>query len=126
VNESDLKEDPIPEKNVVINPYYQGSPYVKLVMSSRKRKNINAHTDTQMPPKKRIKARKSTVFESPADSEEIATPADKIYEGLLEAKLNCMRRKGFTSEEFIHVVMQFGITAVLNLVGGKILLISNS
>ena len=62
MSESDLKEDPIPEKNVVINPYYQESPNVKLVMSSRKRKNINAHTDTQMSLKKRIKARKSTVF----------------------------------------------------------------
>jgi hypothetical protein len=129
VNESDLKEDPIPEKNVVMNPYYQGSSYVKLVMSSqKKRKTVGTHKDSDRPQKKRLRAREPVVKSSelvcvtPANSKVVDTSAAKVgqpKEGVSEGRLNHMRKNGCTQEEFIKVVQKFGLPEVMKSVAGK-------
>ena len=127
MNESE-KEDPIPEKNVVMNPYYQGSSFVKLVMSSKKRKTVGTHKDSDQPLKKRLRKREPVEKSSelgcvaPANSKVVDTSAAKVEqpkEGVLEGILDHMRKNACTQEEFIKVVEKFGLPEVMKFVAGK-------
>ena len=121
------KEEPIPEKNMVTNPFYRDPPMVKLVMSS-KRKTVDTHNDSDQPIKKRL--RKSVPVEKPSElvrmilakSKVVGKPHAKVEqpkEVVLEGILDYMRKNGCTQKEFVDVLKEFGLPEVLKFAAGK-------